>query len=60
MKEILLTEKEMLFLVLLYFYGPSDTGRLECVDVNKNFLNKFTLYVLILLVRYTDYSVADK
>ena len=60
MKEILLTELEMVFLVLLYFYGPSDTGRLECVDVNKNFLNKFTLYVLILLVRYTDYSVADK
>ena len=60
MKEILLTELEMVFLVLLYFYGPSDTGRLECVDVNKKFLNKFTLYALILLVRYTDYSVADK
>ena len=60
MKEILLTELEMVFLVLLYFYGPSDTGWLECVDVNKKFLNKFTLYVLILLVRYTDYSVADK
>ena len=60
MKEILLTELEMVYLVLLYFYGPSDTGRLECVDVNKKFLNKFTLYVLILLVRYTDYSVADK
>ena len=60
MKEILLTELEMVFLVLLYFYGPSDTGRLEGVDVNKKFLNKFTLYVLILLVRYTDYSVADK
>ena len=29
MKEVLLTEKEMVFLVLLYFHGGSDTFFLE-------------------------------